>query len=218
MADTVDQLASAVRFIADDPEIASLSTPLLLGSINAGWREFQRRFALKGSPIMKKTVEINLPAATTTIDTTTTPPLPEDFILPYYIEEKVQGSNDWFMEVKEREWPREAVRGSYLFNWAWQNGAINFLGATRALTIRLLYGKFFPVLVLPDDTIPIPWAIDAIKWCVLYEIALARGAPDVYRDRCDQMAERQLEQLASIHVKREQRLPRHRRSHSAGRF
>ncbi len=203
MPDTVDSLASLVRFIADDPEIASLSTSLLEAPINAGYREWQRRAALARVPVVLNTVEIDLPANTLTLGPATTPPLPDDFLMPYTMEERVTGSNSFWCPVEEKNWPRETIQGDFLFRWLFEGDAIHFLGATQPITIRLHYAKTLPVLLLPDDPLPV-WAIDGIAWCVLYAIALARGMPDAYRDRCSQMAEQQMAQMQSLYVKRDQ--------------
>ena len=239
MADTAESVADLIRFIADDQEGVWLDFAVQLSSINAGWREFQRRMLLRGVSLLRKTATIDLPAFTILIDSTQTilsvqtvfggavfPPnsplplilIPDDFVLPYKLEEKVTGSADDWADMEEKDWPPGVTPGSYLSRWAWQNGALNFLGANRALTIRLLYGKQFPSFEAETDTIPIPFAIDGIAWSTLFQVALARGASDAYRDRCSQMADQQIEQLTAIHVQRDQRVRRHRPAHNAHRF
>jgi len=219
MGDTIEALASYIRFVSDDREGNWSELAEMLPPINAGWREFQRRMILKGSPIFKKTVEIDIPAVTgTRLDSTTTPALPADFMFPYFIEEKVTGTSDEWIETRERQVPAGVIQTLYLNSWSWQDNGINFLGATRPITIRLLYGKSLPSFEAEDDEIPIPLAVDAIAWCVLYDVALAKGATDSYRDRCSKMADECIETLGSLHVKREQWMTQRRRAHSAGRF
>jgi len=234
MAETVDTVASLVRFIADDQEASWLDTAVQLASINAGWREFQRRMMLRSSPIFKKMAVIDIDAFTTLLSPTQTVVngsvvlntdgsnkvlLPDNFILPYTVEERVQGATtDRFQEVKEVEWPVGTLATQWLCYWAWQDGGLNFVGSTRALTIRVEYSHALPVFTDKTDTIPISLAADAIAWCVLYQVALARGSSADYRDRCGAQAEAQIDQLTGIHVQRDQRQRRHRRPHLAGRF
>ena len=219
MSDTADSIASYVRFIADDQEISFLDTAVQLASINEGWSELQRRLALRGSPILEKTVVLAVPASTTVINSDTTQAvfLPDDFVMPYTLEERVSGSTDLFCPMDEKNWPPGSVPSQFLHYWAWQDNALNFLGATQPLEVRMTYVKFLPAFDAPNTPIPIPWAVSAIAYCVLVTVALARGAPDAYRDRCSAMAEQQLDQLTAIHVKRNQLQRRHRPAHYGSR-
>ncbi len=229
MPDTADSIASLCRVIADDDAVAPqfLDTAYALPLINAGWREVQRRLALAGSPILRQTVILVVPANTTQINSTgaitngaatDTPVLPADFIMPYRLEEQpVSTPTNDFAPMDEKRWPRGVQPKQLLGVWSWEGGVITFIGATQDLNVRMEYARFLPSFETPDDAAP-TWAIDAIAWGTLFMVALARGASDAHRDRCSVMADQQLAQLQSLHVKRDQQMRRHRPAHRRWRF
>ena len=118
--------------------------------------------------------------------------------------------------MTEREITRGVPPVQFLTTYSWKGGTINFTGATTPTEIRMEYAKQYLPFISPNQPIPVPYAVDAIAWAVLFMTALARGAPDAYRDRCSGMVDRELEQLEVMDVKRDQRMPRHRQAHRAG--
>lgn len=220
MSDTVDTVATAVRFIADDQEGDWLDTALQLASINMGWREVQRRLLLAGSPIMQKTVVLTVPNGTSELSATSTPALPTDFFMPHILEERPTGSpsNIDYSPMEEQRWPQGIPPREALRAWSWEGGVITFVGATRDVDVRMEYARTFDSFTDPEDEIPIPFVVDAIAWAVLFTVALARGSADSYRDRCSAMCDAQLSLMAQMHVKRDQYRRIHRPQHHRGRF
>lgn len=222
--DTVDSIASLVRFNADDLEIQFLDGAILLAPINAAWREVQRRLTLADSPIMRKTVLLTLPAGQTEIGPEPTPTvagvlyLPDDFVLPYRIKQRPSNmTTNEFSLMDEVRWPREVTQSNLLTGWSWEGNVINFVGATGEIQLQLEYARRFYPFIDNSDTVPIEFAADAIAWMTLFMVAVQRGA-DAIRDRCSQVAEQQLSQLIQFHVKRDQGRRVHRPEHHRGRF
>jgi hypothetical protein len=217
MPDTTDSIASLIRFVADDPEIQFLDTAILLAPINAGYRECQRRLALAGSGLMKQTVILSVPAATTTIpNVALLPPLPDDFIMPYLLWERQAGQTAQIFQPLDEVDHLQPVTppGPFLRRWTWQGGTINFVAANQDLDLQMEYARYLFPLIAPNQAVEFPWLIDAIVWGTLYMIALQRGAPDAYRDRCSQMCDRFLEETTAFDVKRGQLQRRHRPAHA----
>jgi hypothetical protein len=224
MADTLGSVVSLVQFIADDRDAQFLDAATQVVAINAGYREFQRRMAIKGSPILKNSVVLAIPAVTCTqIDLAGSQgaTLPADFNIPYRLWEKQTGITDYFDShpmVERADTLPDRIQDTYLRDWRFENNVIKLVGATSANSVRMLYANYLAALVNTSSVIPVPFALDAIAWATLYQVALARGATEDYRQQCSQMVEFQLEQLAGLHIKREQRIRRRRMPHSAGKF
>ncbi len=227
MADTVNSIASLVRFIADDQEIQFLDTAVQVAPINAGYREFQRRMVLCGSSLMRQTVVLTVPANTTQIDPmsetvqTDIAGWPDNFVAPYMLWERpVSSPAILYRLMEECDWPLGVPPKPFLNKWAWQGGTLNFIGATQPLDVQMQYIKYYYPFIAPDQEVPVVFwgAIDAIVWATLYLVAMQRGAPADYRDRCSQNLDRIITDLTSRDVHRDQLQRRHRPAHNKWMF
>ena len=218
--ETVGTVVSLVQFICDDWEMDNLNMATQLPAINSGFREFQRRCAMRDMPFMRNTTVLSVPANTTAISMTSTPPLPDDFVLPLKLREKQVGSNDFFENHdiwRETTLP-DMPPGTYLRFYTFEAGQINLLGATVPLSLQIQYQKFFPLLADEQDALPIPYSADPIAHFTALQVALARGVSEEFRARVSAMGEATLDELTSIYVKSEQLQTRRRRMNMPGRF
>ena len=127
MADTVATVASQVQFLADDWDGNILDVARQLPAINAGWREFQRRAAVRELPFMRATAEINVTAGVKTLT------LPADFDVPLVLHEKQLGSTDFYENhemVEKTELP-DIPPDFYLRYWKFEAGSVFFLDGSQ---------------------------------------------------------------------------------------
>jgi hypothetical protein len=135
-----------------------------------GLRATQRALAEEGTAINKGTQVVTLPQAATFLTLTTTPALSTDFVLPWEIEELDGGTTGRYREMTgpEHGFLPDVAPTAFLRKWTWRNGQLQFIGATRAVGIRISYEREIPVPLVLTETIPIIGGSAAIAYYAAY--------------------------------------------------
>jgi hypothetical protein len=151
---------------------------VLLPVANKAYRKIQRRMKGAGSPTFQKDVVLvpSMAIGQTSLDDASNPQLPIDFIAPREIWEKQSGQSFFGQLPMKRvdylpSWQQSTYNGCY----TWQNEAIQFVGATSSLDIRLDYIAGYPALSDGTSPILIRDAADAIASQTAYLITNARS-------------------------------------------
>lgn len=212
--DTVEMVLNTARVRLNDKLVMLYSTGSTIldntdafshAVFNAAYRRFQTRLAELGSDRFASEVIIEAcpilassdPASQTYIDWfeffdgvnySTTPVLPDDFIMPLWISERWTGQNQTFPVQPNMEnmvdgfpgWPK------WTFNrfWQWRDNKIFMPGSQMSMDLRIGYVKALPDINDVGTTrwykanIPIVRCMDAMAWHVCYEYAIARAPGD----------------------------------------
>jgi hypothetical protein len=146
-------------------------------------RACQRRCAENGMQILRDIQLVTLSQGTTSIGLTGGPPnLDSDFVLPWQLEEKIGGTTGKYQPMdKDENLLPDVDQTSRLRLWNWRGGAILFIGATRAVDIRISYEKELTAPQFLTETIPIIGAASAIAYKTA-ELAGASGQEDKFED------------------------------------
>ena len=169
---------------------------------NSAWRKFQRYLLNLGWRGFIQSITIsNMPAnlnPDVTIQSwlswngcfdggafTATPALPETFIAPIYLRERVHGSPAAFEPMATslnglRNVPRRSALNR---QWEWRDNALYFIGASVATDLQIRCTKLFPDFVATTapvtpwyyQLLPIPGCLSALAWYVAYEVCFPRG-------------------------------------------
>lgn len=118
------------------------------------------------------------------------PVLPNDFLFPLSIRERITGSNSDFKDMGQWTGPIPSLRKqAYNGIWQWDNDQINLSGATVPLDIELYYacilGDFVDVLTTNPPvrwyqlSIPMVGAVDALSLYMCAELVGSRDNPDL---------------------------------------
>ena len=206
--DTLETAANMARVRLNDAiqglggDIITDSNPFTLVYINAAWRRFQETLVNYGVTWFKPELILSGVPATTNTDpgsqcnfnwvqyfdgtsNQTTPVLPQNFISPLILWERVSGSRGSFLQMDRIDNGLPAVPKAPLNrSWEWRNGAIYLPGALNVTDIRVRYAAVFPDFVDPSTVafslqyIPIVRALNPFAWLICSEAAKARGDMD----------------------------------------
>jgi hypothetical protein len=145
-------------------------------------RACQRRCAENGMPLLRGIQELTVPANATFLSLTSTPALNADFVLPWQLEEKIDGTTGKYQPLERDENLLPDVdRTSRLRLWNWRGAQIMFIGATRDVTVKVSYEKELTAPSFLTDTVPIVGAASAIAYKAA-ALAGAAGAEDRFED------------------------------------
>jgi len=148
-----------------DPSGIKFKEGTLFPFIVEALRACQRRCAENGMPVLRGIQELTLPANATFLSLTSTPALNSDFVLPWQLEEKIGGTTGKYQPLeKDENLLPDVDRTSRLRLWNWRGGSILFIGATRAVDIKISYERELTAPQFLTDTIPIIGAASAIAY------------------------------------------------------
>lgn len=176
-------------------EACSLAQRLLADPLGLKWKEgalmpflvealraCQRRCAENGMQILRGIQDVQIPANATSIGLLTVPALATDFVLPWELAEKLGGTTGKYQPMtKDENLLPDVDRTAMLRLWNWRGGAILFIGATRAVDIRISYEKELTAPAALTETVPIIGAASAIAYKAA-ELAGAAGMSDRFED------------------------------------
>lgn len=132
--------------------------------------------------------------------------LPNDFMWPIAMEERLLGSSDLFIPMIPRRFIPSINVTDKLIYWAWNFDVIEFLGANTDREVRLFYAKRFPTIQNVDS-----FAYSkaeqylAAKTAALAHAFLAQN--NILAQICDTLAEKNLGEIINIFVKTTQSMP-----------
>lgn len=150
---------------------------VLLPFVNSAYRKVQARLNQSGSKTTTTTVVLSFDAGTLIIDDSTNPQLPNDFLAPRVIQERIQGVPFFGPPMREVDILPSYPMQAYNYVFRWQNEAISFPGSVNPMDIQMEYFKA-PLNVLQDATaqILIRGSIDAISYWAAFLAANSRGS------------------------------------------
>jgi hypothetical protein len=159
-----------------DPSGIKFKEGMLFPYIVESLRACQRRLAENGMQVLRGIQLVTVPLGATSLSLISVPPLNADFVLPWELEEKSGGNTGKFdpMERDERLVP-DLDQTSRLRLWNWRGSTLQFVGATRAVDIRISYEKELPAPVFLTETIPIVGASSAIAYKTAAQAGYSEG-------------------------------------------
>jgi len=97
---------------------------------------------------------------------TTGPLFPTDFLEPQELWERTAGTTSDYIRMTRRDaLPKTDVLTAYLEVWCWQNGQINFLGATGSIEVKMDYlSDPFKVEIVNYNSIVVPKYENALQF------------------------------------------------------
>lgn len=206
--DQAEGALTLARSLVNDAAGVVFSDAVLLPFLNSAYRALQRQLAESGVSVLVAQADLDLPltngVTNNSISDVTTPQLPTDLLVPHQLWEQAGGSSDIFT-------PMEKITGglpnfqpsSFLRMWEWRADAIQLLGATQEVTVRVRYEKSLPVIVLGTDPLQIRSSIDPLAYAVTAMAARSRGAQALAADMFA-LAQAEAEKLIERYVRPEQ--------------
>lgn len=114
-----------------------------------------------------------------------TPALPQVFISPILIRERVHGGPSRFEDMVTALYGLRNVPGRSRLNrqWEWRRNGLYYLGATEVTDLEIRCRSYFPDFVATtnptiewyDQLVPIPRVLSALAWYVAIEVIYPRG-------------------------------------------
>jgi len=113
---------------------------VLFPFVNSAYRDLQRRMVENGVSVMLRETDLTVPAGTTVLTDLSTPPLPLGFIVPHSLREKPDNSSEKFQQMQKHVSGLPDMDQDVNMNvWEWRDNAIQFVGATRDIVVKLRY-------------------------------------------------------------------------------
>jgi len=147
------------------------------------------------------------------------PVLPPDLILPLSLMQRQTNSGAQFTPMWPAKQPlQDRIPGPYFGEWEWRNDAINMVGSTSTLDIRVRYegrlARISPTADYTKTTINIRDGEDALGAAVVFVYAFSRGAAQ--RAEARAMWQEECDQLINRYVRKDQRIAVRPRGYAAG--
>lgn len=206
--DQAEDALSLARSLANDASGAVFSDAVLIPFLNSAYRALQRQLAEAGVSVLIAQIDLDLPltngVTTTELSDASTPQLPTDLLAPHQLWEQATDSSDIFTPMEKITGGLPNFQpGGRLRMWEWRTDAIQLIGATQEVTVRLRYEKSLPALVLGSDPIQIRSSLDPLAYAVAGMAARSRGAQALAADMLA-LAEAAVTKLIERYVRPEQ--------------
>ncbi len=165
MSDLLDQAMrrtmTLVKLAGYDREVTA---PELKEVINAAYASAMLRLISSGQTAIRAEVIVTVPPATTTLSTTSTPPIPS-MLAPIRLWERPTGGTVWLpMQKVMDHLPVNAAQGSALCFWEWRAGVLNLVGSTLSTDVKIHYGIRASEFNLPKDTFAVPDLVNPVSF------------------------------------------------------
>ena len=145
-------------------------------------------------------------------NTISTPVLPPDLILPLNLFQRQTGSGSAFVAMTPAKQPLASrIPGPYFSEWEWRNDALNMVGCTNTMDLRVRYEarlpRISPTANLLQTTINIRDGEDALGFGVCMIYAFSRGAAQraeakaSWKEECDELINRYVRKDQRIAVR-----------------
>ena len=152
-------------------------------------------------------------------NTLSQPVLPPDLILPLSIAQRQTGAGAQFSPMMPAKGPlMSRIPGPYFGEWEWRNDAINMVGSTNTMDIRVRYEgrlpRISPTANFSNTTINIRDGEDALAMAMVMRYAFSRGAAQraeakaEWKEECDELINR--------YVRKDQRIAVRPKGYAAG--
>lgn len=239
--DTADTVLNFARVSINDAieglsgELLSNSQPYTFTLLNSAWRRLQSDLRELGHDDMySEAVLLDITACQTTdpgifcyidwggyFDGATyqaSPTLPGDLIVPVRLWERMNGSNDIFLDMAETaDGLPGRSKGAWNMEWEWRGDALWFVGATQANDIRMRYEKFLPDIDAAGSAlVPLMYCARTLALYVAAEFCASRGSGSAAT--FFQLGQEEARRMARRSVRRKQRGAHRRLPYGAGGF
>lgn len=147
---------------ASNPEL-QINETQVKEYVNSAKDTVTLKLANRGLARLRQETTIVVPAGTTTLNTGSTPALP-DIIAPIRVWERV-GDSTW-AEVRQviDHIPVNFTPGPSLMWWWWRNNSLVFGGSTASVTIRIHYVARQTNFEMPGDTLDFPDLVNPLAF------------------------------------------------------
>ncbi len=133
-------------------------------------------------------------------------PIPDDFMWPIAMDERLKDSSDLFIPMIQRRWTPSLLTTDKLIYWNWNFEVIEFLGANTDREVRLFYQKSFPTIQSVNSFI----LSKAEQYLSAKVAALAHlyiSQNPTLAEPANQAAENNLDEILTIFIKKTQSMP-----------
>jgi hypothetical protein len=213
MALLTSTVLTEIKGLLNDPTGSIYPDIALIPILNKAYRELQTKLAALGVSVTKEvsdTVQV-LVGVDFLGDGAG---LPDGFLQPIEIGERLLGSDDRFSKVDEREWEPNIKKGNELLYWTFREETLYFPGANTPRELLMRYFKSLPAIT--DGTTPI-YITDGQTWLAQRTGALAALLIGHNPSRAEAMItdlygyNGPWEDLKALRIKRMQNIPVRRR-------
>ncbi|HKW89762.1 MAG TPA: hypothetical protein VJN21_13520 [Candidatus Acidoferrales bacterium] len=206
------------RSLVNDAAGAVFSDAVLMPFLNSAYRALQRQLAETGVSVFVSQIDVDMPLTNgitpKQLNDASTPQLPTDLLVPHELWEQVAGSTDLMIPMEKITGGLPNLQpGAFLRMWEWREDAINLIGATQEMTLRIRYEKVLPSLVLGTDPVQIRSCVDPLAYAIAALAARSRGARALALDMAS-AAQMETEKLIERYVRPEQFKGRRRKPYS----
>lgn len=198
-------------------EGAVFKDSVLLPFVNSAYRKTQRKLAEAGYSFLKGEIEIDVLTGKTQIGDSAAPFLPADFILAHSLYEKGKDTTEKYVKVDKLVGTTlaDVDANNQLRVWLWTGDVISLLGATRNITVKLVYEKMLPPMPGTNpasEIMRIRGGIEAVAFRAAGMAARSRGVLALAQDS-ENNFEMEVRSLINRHAQSEQHRPRRRRGY-----
>lgn len=185
---------------------------VLVPLANKAYRKVQRRLEEAGSKSTTGEVILSLAVGQVSLNDSSTPQLPNDFLAPRELFERITGSGSNFSTMSPIDVLPNISQTGFNRVFAWFDESISFIGATNALDVRMRYMKGLPAISDASSPIAIRGGVDAVATQTAFLAATSRGSPSsaVFSAQF----EADIKELLSLQSKARQYLPARRRPYN----
>lgn len=207
-----------VRVLLNDVGAAIFTNTVLLPYLDKAYDEAQEIMEDNDIPTQnERTATLSVPANTTLLNYTSTPPLPTDFLYPVRLWERNSGSSDLWTPMDPTRWEPNRQRESYLLDWTWREEEIKLIGATQARDLRIDYKKVLTAITTTAITIPAHRLKTFLESRTALLASFMIGENETRSATLQQDAELAMERIISVGVKNRQAVPVRRLPFRVGR-
>ena len=133
-------------------------------------------------------------------------PIPDDFMWPISMDERLKDSTDLFMPMVNRRWVPSIQTTDKLIYWIWNFEVIEFLGANTDREVRLYYQKSFPAIQSINSFI-LSKAEQYLSAKVAALAHLYLSQTPTLAQPANEAAENNLDEILTIFIKKTQSMP-----------
>jgi hypothetical protein len=207
-------LARAYLNDLDTPLGDVYTDAVLFPFVNSAYRDLQRRLVQNGVSVMIRETDLTIPTGNTILSDLSSPPLPLGFIVPHSLRERPDNSSEKFQQMQKHVSGLPDMDADVNLNvWEWRDNAVQFVGATRDVIVKLRYEVQLDDLTQSGPTSNIVLIRGAEEALALRISAMASRSRGVRTESSDLQSEYMLEvdRMVRRNRKPEQRKSRRRR-------
>lgn len=202
---TYTEVLEEVRATVLDSQGRVFTDERLRPLLRAAERKVHDNLAVNGCNIAELTDIVTVPAGGTTISRTSSPALPADFMLPWFLMERRAGApDDQFQDMLRDNAEKPIATSQFLGVWHWAGGAIHFpAAATQNLDIFIYYERETPEIADLGDELLVPGSGSCLVDYMVSRLSLSRGSAEIYGATRGEFRE-SLDELRGRNIKSQQ--------------